>query len=320
MSARYCGVLRDVLPAGLQQREELHASVQLGVLGEQQVVGREAAHDVLAGIGAVDAQHQLAAGEPLVEVGQVLVGAVGGRLRLERGHVDADRVGAHVHRPAAGRDRHGRQVDRQVEQLLRAQDERPGVGPGVERDDVAAEQTEQQSLAHVGRQDLPGLGTGPRDVHEVADHGVGAALPDQPSDEVEVVVVQEHDGLAAAALDLLDDGVGRQLVGDGVAVLEGRALVASDRRAGLEVVQAVLDEPQQGVGDHAVERLVHLGGHVDEAHRHLALAALALLEDARLAVEGQAQGGVAGLGRHLAVGGAPRDADPHGLLEVPGQP
>src|ERR687890_298685 len=65
-------------------------------LGEQQVVGREATHDVLARVGAVDAQHQLPAGEPLVEVGEVLVGGVGRGLLLERGDVDADRVGPNV--------------------------------------------------------------------------------------------------------------------------------------------------------------------------------------------------------------------------------
>ena len=51
--------------------------MQLGVLVEHQVVGLEAAHDVLARVGAVDAQDELAAAELRVEVGEVLVGGVG---------------------------------------------------------------------------------------------------------------------------------------------------------------------------------------------------------------------------------------------------
>ena len=106
------------------------------------------------------------------------------------------------------------------EQLLAAGDEVAGVALGVERDDVAAEQAAQQPLAHVGRQDAPRVGAGPRDVDEVAEQRVGAALPDPLGHQVEVVVLDHHQGPAAAGLDLVGDGVGEDPVDRGVAVVE----------------------------------------------------------------------------------------------------
>ena len=44
----------DVLPRRLQEGPELHPASQLWVVGQQLLVSKEAAHDVLGGVGAVD--------------------------------------------------------------------------------------------------------------------------------------------------------------------------------------------------------------------------------------------------------------------------
>ena len=100
----------------------------------------------------------------------------------------------------------------------------------MERDDVAAEQAAQQPLAHVRRQDAPGVRTGPRDVDEVAEQRVGAALPHVLGDQVEVVVLDHHQGPAAAGLHLVGDGVGEDPVDRRVAVVERDALGLGEHR------------------------------------------------------------------------------------------
>jgi hypothetical protein len=156
-------------------------------------------------------------------------------------------------------------------------------------------------------------------VHEVADQGLRAALPDQVPDEVEVVVVQQDEGLTAGRLDLLDHRRGGQLVGHHVAVLEGRPLLAAERRAGLQVVQAVLHEPQQRVRDDAVERLVHLGRDVQQAHAHLPLRGGVVRQHPRLALERQPERPAVHLRGDRLVLRPAGDTHPHGVVEVPGQ-
>ncbi len=98
----------------------------------------------------------------------------------------------------------------------------------------------------------------------------GVTLTQQVPDEVEVVVVQQHGGLPTGPVDLLRDGVRDQLVGCEVALLPRGVLGASQGRLQGQPVEPVLHEPQQRVGDHPVERFVHLGRDLDQTQRHCA--------------------------------------------------
>ena len=154
----------------------------------------------------------------------------------------------------------------QVEQVGHARQEVAGEALGVEGDHVAAEQAVEQRVAQRRRQHPPGVSRRPRDVHEVADDGVGAGPSYQVSDEVEVVVLQQHDRLAVASLDLLDHRIREGSVDRDVAVLEGLVGLRRDVRLGRKAIEAVLDEPEQRVGDLAVERVVRDLVHFDVAH------------------------------------------------------
>jgi len=104
----------------------------------------------------------------------------------------------------------------------------------------------------------------------------GVALAQQVPHEVEVVVVQQHGRLPTGPVDLLCDGVSDQLLGCDVALLPRCVLGASQRRLQGQPVQPVLHEPQQRVGDHPVERLMHLGRDLDQTQRHRARPGSAL--------------------------------------------
>jgi hypothetical protein len=83
--------------------------------------------------------------------------------------------------------------------------------------------------------------------------------------EVELIVLQEHGGPAAAGLHLLGHRVGDALVHGGVPGLEGVHEDAVDVRGVGQVPQVVLDEPEQGVGDDAVVLPLRLGIELDHA-------------------------------------------------------
>ncbi len=274
-------VLRDIGAARLQQREEADLAGELGMLVEQQPEGQEAAHDVLARVGAVDAQDQLARrmldgfvvaeGRQRIEerLGQgrrMRLDLLGGENVVERLRIHGDRIVASQHLAPVDLDRELVPVDGQAEQFLTAGDEVAGVALGVERHDVAAEQATQQPFPHVGRKDAPSVRSGPRNVDEVAEHGVGAALPDALGDQVEVVVLDHHQGAAAAGENLVGHGVGEDPVDGRVTLFERDALVLGEHRGEREPVQAVLDEPEDGVGHHRVEALVR--GRIDLDHAH----------------------------------------------------
>ncbi len=267
------GVLGNLEPAWLQEGEEPHLADELGVIIEQLLEGKKAADDVLRWVGAVDPHDQLrvVGDQPLFEV----VEAVSHRLTRgrfdERGDVDGDRIGPSCHGAWSDLDRHSVEIDRQTEQLLRAEEEVAREAFGVERHDVVAEQAVQQPLADVGRQHPPGVGSRPRNVHEMREDDVGAALPDHVGDQVEVVVVQHHERASPALLDLVGNGIGERLIDADVAVLERVTLTLPDVGRVAEFVQAVLDEPQQGIGDHAVEVLVRDRVGLDESDLQAAL-------------------------------------------------
>ncbi len=187
----------------------------------------------------------------------------------------------------------------------------------MERDDIVAEQPVEQALADVGWQHPPRVGSWPRDVHEVGENHVGAALPDQVGHQVEVVVVQHHNRTTAALLDFVNDRIGERFVDAYVAVLERVTLQLPDVRRVAQVVQPVLDEPQQGVGDHGVEVLVGNGIDLDQTDLKAALGVR--LGDRRFLRHRDVQRSVLVFAGHRDVFVGARRAYPHRVVELGGQ-
>ncbi len=198
--------------------------------------------------------------------------------------------------------------------LLRAQQEVAGEAFGVERHHVVAEQAVEQPLAHVGWQHPPRIGSGPRDVHEMREDDVGAALPDQFGDEIEVVIVQHHQRTAAALLYLASDGIGERLVDADVAVLECVTLAPADIRGVAEFIETVLDEPQQGIGDDAVEVVVRERIGLDEPNLEAAFGVG--FGDLWLGRHRYVQAGVFVFARDDDVFVGAGRTDPHGVVEL----
>ncbi len=316
------GVFGHVGAAWLEHRQERHLAHELRVQEEQVLEGEEAAHDVLRRVGPVDPDDELPvpAEVLLLQLGGELPHSLAPRKLLERLDVDRDRVRPRVHRPVAHLHAHPAQVDRQLEDLLCAEQEVAREPVGVERHHVVPEQPEQQAVAHVGGKHPPAVGTRPRDVHEVGEHHVGAALPDALSHEVVVVVVQEDERLPAPLLHLGGHRVGEGLVDLDVAVLERLALSEPDHRSSGEAVETVLHEPQQRVRDDGVEVLVLLAVHVDHAHvERRFVRRLAVAEQPRLGRHQDGYGAAAALLRHLRVLVGDGGADPHRVLELAGE-
>ena len=210
------------------------------------------------------------------------------------------------HLPVPHLHRHGVQVDRQPEQLLGAEHEVPGEPLGVEGDHVVAEQPGEQLLAPGRWQHPPRVRAGPWDVQEERQHHLGAALPHPLADQVEVVVVQHHQGAPAAGLDLLDHRVGEELVDGLVAMLVGVVLAPGQLRVEREPVHAVLQEPQQRVGDHRVEVVVRLLVDLHHSQPHgggspVTEVVLGLVEQPRPGLEGHLEGPMAVLAGHRDV-------------------
>jgi hypothetical protein len=159
-----------------------------------------------------------------------------------------------------------------VEEFLAAEEEVAGVALGVEADHVVAEQPAEQFVAHRRWEDAPRVGVRPGDVHEVVQDDVGTAAPHLGREQVEVVVVQHHDGVAAGRFDLLGHDLGEVTVHGGVAVLEGVDLPPGDVRRRLQVVEVVLHEPQQRVGDDGVEVVLGAGIEGHEANPEIVVA------------------------------------------------
>jgi hypothetical protein len=238
-------------------RYSTYSSAELGVPVEEDVERLEAAQGVLGEVGAVDPDDHVLAPPPqdprlldgdLRRPGQA----------LEHRRVDRDRVRAHPDVAALPADLPLGVVDRQVEQVLAAQQEVARVAVGVEGDHVVGEQAPQDPLADVRRQDPPVVRLAPRDVDEVVEEGPRMGRPDRLRRRVEVVVVEHHDAVGVL-VELRDDRVGEGLVGHDVAVLPGVQLLPAHVRRVAQVPEVVLDEPEHRVGDDVVVLVVGLG-------------------------------------------------------------
>ncbi len=148
----------------------------------------------------------------------------------------------------------------------------------------------------------------------------GVALAQQVPDEVEVVVVQQHGRLPTGPVDLLRDGVRDQLVGCDVALLPRGVLGASQARLQGQPVQPVLHEPQQRVGDHPVERFMHLGRDLHQTQRHRARPGrLGAAQHPGRRPQVQPYELPGGFPGDRGVGAGRRDADPHRLRQIRSQ-
>ena len=244
--------------------DERDPLAELRVLLEEGVEGGEPAKHVLGEVGPVDPQDQVvaaAAQELLLVLGDLL----GGGGALEAPRVDAQRIGAHPGLAARVQHRAALVVDLELHQLTAAVQEVAAVGGRVEADDVVGEHAPVDLLPPLHREDPPAVRLGPRDVDEVVEEGVRPRLADQSRAGVEVVVVEHHQRLVVA-LDGSQHRPGDVVVHHPVAVLPGVRLVGADVRRVREVPQVVLDEPEDRVGDDAVEAVVGLGVGLDQEH------------------------------------------------------
>jgi hypothetical protein len=157
-------------------------------------------------------------------------------------------------------------------------------------------------------------------VQEEREQRLGAALPDLPADQVEVVVVEHHQGAAAAGLDLLDHRVGELPVDGHIAVRPGGVFALGQRGGEGEAVHAVLEEPEQRVGDHRVEVVVGLLLDLDQAQVHgrrvVGGAGPVRVAEPRFGVEGDLDRLPAVLGGHGGVLLGGRGTHPDGVGQV----
>jgi hypothetical protein len=254
-------VLRHIRPRRHQLGHEGHVLVELRVLLQEQVEGREPTQHVLGQVGPIDADDQVLAPAPL-QLLLELADPVAPRVRARRGGVDRERVGAHPRLMAAVvPDDAAVEVDVVAHQVSAALQEVPPVGARVEADDVVGQEAVVDLGADVARQHPPGVGLRPWDVDEVVQERIAPLAPHQRRQRVEVVVVDHHDRLVTVG-DLVQHRPRQVLVDDVVAELERLDLVAPDVRRVGQVPQVVLDEPQHRVREHVVEAVVgvRLGG------------------------------------------------------------
>ena len=129
---------------------------------------------------------------------------------------------------------------------------------------ISADQTLEHALPYVIGKDAPQVRLGPGDVDEQGDEGpIAESLADEERGHVELVVVKE-DGGRVVALGGLHHGGGEAAVDGDVALIPGTPRIVSEVRRVREVVEAVLDEPEQGVGELVVHQVVGLGVVFDE--------------------------------------------------------
>ena len=246
---------------------------------EVQLERTEPAHDVLRGVGAVDAYDEtFRASRDDLTLGCEHRVALSERVELRR--IDGDR----------GRHRLVRHV--LPEQLARAVDEVPPPAVGMKADDVVRDQPLVDRAAHRPRQHAPAVGLRPRNVHEVHERCVGPLLPDQTWCEVEVVIVGEN-GCLRRALELRQHRGCKPGVDCRVPIAPGSVERTIDLRRVRELPQRMLDEPQHRIRDDVVVPVVGLLVVSDQVqpvgravcggliHRHAGTTAVLLARRAR---------------------------------------
>ena len=168
-------VLGDVLARRIEQREHGHASCSLGMRFEEELVGAEAANDVLRRVRAVDADdEELCAARPRC----LLLNADGlaPRELVELGGIDGDRPHARTSsgrsaEPLRSRNRPPRP------DVLAGPQEVPPPALRVEADHVVRQQALVDRAPDRLGQDAPVVGLRPRDVDEVAERRRRARPP-----------------------------------------------------------------------------------------------------------------------------------------------
>ena len=236
----------------------------------------KAAHDVLRGVGPVDAEDELL--RPPRDQRRLPLehrGVVAKAVELRR--VDADRTRDDARGVAAVLDRAGLPVDLRAEQPLRREQKRAAPALGVEADHVVREQPLVHGDAQLGRQRVPVVRLRPRDVDEVRRHDAGPRFPDDARREVQVVVVEE-DRRVGLALELLERRRGERLVDRHVAVAPGLVQLRPEVGRGAQTKEVVLQEPESRVRQQVVKAVV-CSGIVRDEPQPVGGAVLRLLDE-----------------------------------------
>src|SRR3954452_9091075 len=254
--AHVLGVLGDVLARRVEERKHPHAAVELRVVLQEQLVGAEAADDVLGRIRPVHPDDQELRALRL-EPRLLLAHAVALREIGELCRIDGDGTRVDGDGPPLVRDPAGAEVALRAEHVLAATQEVPAPALGVEAHEVVGEHALVHRAADVLGKDSPVVGLRPRDVHEVTHRRVRRALPYETGRHIEVVVVEE-DIRFGVARELLDDRVRKPVV-DGQVPLRPREMEPVVDVWGLdEAPEVVLREPEDRVRDDVVIEVVRL--------------------------------------------------------------
>ena len=151
--------------------------------------------------------------------------------------------------------------------------ERSAVFRRLEPDDVVAEHSFADRSSHLQRKQAPVIRIGPRNMHELLQAGVRLPFAHHPRAEIEVIVLQHDQRIAARCLSGGDNLIREQLVDDDVAVPPGVPDFLRDVRRSRRIPQIVLKEPEQWVADDVVILVVRLRLGHDEAQAELARVA-----------------------------------------------
>ena len=256
------GVLGDVLPGRVEQGEHPDPAVRVGLGLEVELVGAEAAHDVLRRVGPVDAEDQLLR-PPLDQLTLGREHRLALRQLLELGRVDGDRMDADERAPPACSAQYSTKSHSAPRRSPRRAKEVDPPAVGVEPDHVVREEPVVDRGPHPLREHVPVVRLRPRDVDEMREQRVRRTVADESRREIEVVVVEEHRRLGCR-VQLLDDRVREPLVHPRVAVCPRVLERDVDRRRVRKLPEVVLQEPEHRVRDDVVEPVVRRRVVLDE--------------------------------------------------------
>ena len=176
------------------------------MLMQEFVHGMEPVENTLGVVQPFDAHREL---DPLrqpetlqharADIGRIMRSVVGWL-----GPFDRDRIGMHQRRLSAVGDRRSLAIDPGFQEAIDALDEVVAVELDMESDDRAAEKPVQDLLAP--RTDAEHLRVRPRDMPEGDDRRFGQPLADQPRQQGEVIILDQHDRVSG--FGLLDHDLG----------------------------------------------------------------------------------------------------------------